>query len=133
MSFTWSDWHRGIDPLRNLSFMVMPVLSLSVGSAALLLRIMRLQMIDVLSAPYIRTAVAKGAPQAVVVRRHALLNALMPYITVSAVEFGFLFGSVVIIENVFLLPGVGSLLLVGSAVDAIFRMDTVPNRRCTPR
>lgn len=101
------------DPLRNLSFMVMPVLSLSLGSAALLLRIMRLQMIDVLSSPYIRTAVAKGAPQAVVVRRHALLNALTPYITVSAVEFGFLFGSVVIIENVFLLPGVGSLLLVG--------------------
>ncbi|MBJ7599527.1 MAG: hypothetical protein DLM67_05445 [Candidatus Nephthysia bennettiae] len=101
------------DPLKNLSYMVMPALSLGFVSAALLLRIMRVGMIDVLSSPYIRTATAKGVSRGDIVRRHALLNALTPYLTVSAVEFGFLFGSVVIIEYVFLLPGVGSLLLVG--------------------
>jgi peptide/nickel transport system permease protein len=93
--------------------MIMPALSLGIVSAALLLRIMRVGMIEVLSSPYIHTASAKGVTRRDIVRRHALLNALTPYLTVSAVEFGFLFGSVVIIESVFLLPGVGSLLLVG--------------------
>jgi len=101
------------DPIGNLSFMIMPALSLGIVSAALLLRIMRVGMIEVLSSPYIQTASAKGVARGDIVRRHALLNALTPYLTVSAVEFGFLFGSVVIIESVFLLPGVGSLLLVG--------------------
>ena len=91
----------------------MPALSLGVVSSALLLRIMRASMIEVLSSDYIRTARAKGAPQRVVIWRHALRNALIPYLTVGAVEFGFLFGGVVIIEDIFLLPGIGSLVLVG--------------------
>lgn len=70
-------------------------------------------MIEVLSSDYIRTARAKGAPDGVVVRRHALRNATIPYLTVGAVEFGFLFGGVVIIEDIFRLPGIGSLVLVG--------------------
>jgi peptide/nickel transport system permease protein len=101
------------DPLRNLSLMVMPALSLGVVSSALLLRIIRTAMIEVLSSDYIRTAVAKGATQDRVIWRHALRNALIPYLTVGAVEFGFLFGGVVIIEDIFLLPGIGSLVLVG--------------------
>ena len=70
-------------------------------------------MIEVLSSDYIRTAFAKGATRGIVIWRHAMRNALIPYLTVGAVEFGFLFGGVVIIEDIFLLPGIGSLVLVG--------------------
>ena len=103
----------GQDPLRNLSMMIMPALSLGIVSSALLLRIMRTAMIEVLSSDYIRTAVAKGATQGNIIWRHALRNALIPFLTVGAVEFGFLFGGVVIIENIFMLPGIGSLVLIG--------------------
>ena len=101
------------DPLRNLEMMVMPALSLGIVSSALLLRIMRTSVLEVLSSDYIRTARAKGAPQGAVIWRHAMRNALIPFLTVGAVEFGFLFGGVVIIEDMFLLPGIGSLVLVG--------------------
>jgi peptide/nickel transport system permease protein len=101
------------DPLRNLEMMVMPALSLGIVSSALLLRIMRASMLEVLSSDYIRTARAKGASQSAVIWRHAMRNALIPFLTVGAVEFGFLFGGVVIIEDMFLLPGIGSLVLVG--------------------
>jgi len=101
------------DPVKNLSQMILPALSLGVVSSALLLRIMRAAMIEVLSSDYIRTAHAKGAPHGTVIRRHALRNAAIPYLTVGAVEFGFLFGGVVVIEDIFRLPGIGSLVLVG--------------------
>ena len=101
------------DPVMNLKQMIMPALSLGVVSSALLIRIMRASMIEVMSRDYIRTAKAKGAAEATIIRRHALRNAMIPYINVAAVEFGFLFGSVVVIEDIFLLPGVGSLVLVG--------------------
>jgi peptide/nickel transport system permease protein len=101
------------DPLRNLEMMGMPALSLGIVSSALLLRIMRASVLEVLGSDYIRTARAKGAPQRAVIWRHAMRNALIPFLTVGAVEFGFLFGGVVIIEDMFLLPGIGSLVLVG--------------------
>jgi peptide/nickel transport system permease protein len=101
------------NPARNLTQMILPALSLGIVSSALLLRIMRAAMIEVLSSDYVRTARAKGASDATVIRRHALRNATIPYLTVGAVEFGFLFGGVVIIEDIFRLPGIGSLVLVG--------------------
>jgi peptide/nickel transport system permease protein len=101
------------DPLQNLKQMIMPALSLGLVSSALLIRIMRASMIEVLSSGYIRTAHAKGAKENLVIRRHALRNSLIPYLNVAAVEFGFLFGSAVVIEDIFRLPGVGSLVLVG--------------------
>jgi len=100
-------------PVVNLKQMIMPAVSLGVVSSALLLRIMRTAMIEVLTSDYIRTAFAKGATRGIVIWRHAIRNALIPYLTVGAVEFGFLFGGVVIIEDIFLLPGIGSLVLVG--------------------
>ncbi|MEO5755385.1 MAG: ABC transporter permease [Mesorhizobium sp.] len=100
-------------PLQNLKQMIMPALSLGIVSSALLIRIMRASMIEVLSTDYVRTAYAKGAAQKIVVMRHAIRNAMTPYVNVAAVEFGFLFGSVVIIEDIFLIPGIGSLVLVG--------------------
>ena len=101
------------NPAKNLAQMILPAVSLGVVSSALLLRIMRASMIEVLSSDYIRTARAKGASDGTVVRVHALRNAVIPYLTVGAVEFGFLFGGVVIIEDIFRLPGIGSLVLVG--------------------
>jgi peptide/nickel transport system permease protein len=98
---------------QNLQKMAMPALSLGVVSSALLTRIMRASMLEVLTADFVRTANAKGATEHVVLWRHALRNALIPYLTVAAVEFGFLFGGVVVIEAVFRLPGIGSLVLVG--------------------
>lgn len=101
------------NPIANLRQMAMPAVSLGIVSSALLLRIMRTSMLEVLHSDYIRTAVAKGATRSIVIWRHAIRNALIPYLTVGAVEFGFLFGGVVIIEDIFLLPGIGSLVLVG--------------------
>jgi peptide/nickel transport system permease protein len=103
----------GDSPIVNLKQMIMPAVSLGIVSSALLLRIMRTSMLEVLSSDYIRTAFAKGATRGIVIWRHAIRNALIPYLTVGAVEFGFLFGGVVIIEDIFLLPGIGSLALVG--------------------
>jgi peptide/nickel transport system permease protein len=102
-----------VNPVKNLQQMILPAISLGVVSSALLLRIMRASMIEVLSSEYIRTARAKGASDTIVLRRHALKNATIPYLTVGAVEFGFLFGGVVIIEDIFRLPGIGSFVLVG--------------------
>ncbi|MBY0351880.1 MAG: ABC transporter permease [Tabrizicola sp.] len=98
---------------QNLKLMILPALSLGIVSSALLLRIMRASMLEVLSRDYIRTAKAKGASEKLTIWRHSLRNASIPYINVAAVELGFLFGSVVVIEDIFQLPGVGSLVLVG--------------------
>lgn len=101
------------DPLANLRLMIMPALSLGIVSSALLIRIMRTAMLEILNSNFIVTAKAKGADGRTIIQRHALRNALIPFLTVSAVEFGFLVGSVVIIEDIFLIPGIGSLVLVG--------------------
>ncbi len=103
----------GRDLGRNLWQMTLPALSLGIASSALLTRIMRTSMLEALASDYIRTAYAKGASRWLVLMRHALRNALIPFLTVGAVEFGFLFGGVVIIEDIFRLPGIGSLVLVG--------------------
>ena len=101
------------DPLGNLRAVVLPSLSLGVVSSGLLIRIMRTSMIEVMSANYIETARSKGVSNTRLVTGHALRNSLIPFFTVAAVEFGFLVGSVVIIEDVFRIPGIGSLVLVG--------------------
>ncbi|BCP54993.1 peptide ABC transporter [Kaistia sp. 32K] len=102
-----------VNPVMNLKQMIMPALSLGIVSSALLIRIMRASMLEVLSTDYVRTAEAKGASSRTIVFRHSMRNAFIPYLNVAAVEFGFLFGSVVVIEDIFLLPGVGSFVLVG--------------------
>jgi len=75
-------------------------------------------MLDVLSDDYVRTARAKGASPMSVVWRHALPNALIPVVTLSGVEFGYLLGGAVIVEQIFALPGLGRLVL-----DAITQRD----------
>jgi peptide/nickel transport system permease protein len=101
------------DPLRNLELMALPAISLGIVSSTILFRIMRASMIEVLEADYIRTALAKGTGYWVMVVRHALKNALVPFLTVAGIEFSALFGGAVIIEQIFLIPGLGSYVFAG--------------------
>ncbi len=101
------------DPIGNLRSVALPSISLGLVSSGLLIRIMRTTVIEVMSANFIETAKSKGVSNFQLVTGHALRNSLIPFFTVAAVEFGFLVGSVVIIEDVFRIPGIGSLVLVG--------------------
>jgi peptide/nickel transport system permease protein len=95
--------------------MVLPVLALMLGSVAAWSRYQRDSMIEVLHADYIRTARAKGVPRRDIIRRHALRNALIPFVTVVAIDAGVLLGGVVVIEKIFGWPGMG--LLFFTALD----------------
>ncbi|HUP32235.1 MAG TPA: ABC transporter permease [Gaiellaceae bacterium] len=99
------------DPLGNLSQFFLPALALSVFPLAIIMRMVRTTMLEVLSQDYVRTARAKGVPWRKVVSRHALRNALIPVITIIGFEVGVLLGGAAIIEIIFGLPGVGNILL----------------------
>jgi peptide/nickel transport system permease protein len=99
------------DPLANLKHLVLPALSLGVFEAAFFTRFLRAELLEVLRQDYVRTANAKGLPRRLVVRRHALKNALIPMVTVLGLELGTLMGGVVIIEQVFGWSGIGWLAL----------------------
>ena len=90
--------------------LVLPVLTLSLPLVAAWSRYLRASMLDVLSAPYIRTARAKGVPRRNVLYHHALRNALIPFTTVSALGIGGLFGGLIVTETIFSWPGMGQLL-----------------------
>ena len=107
-----------VDPLANLAQLIFPAITLGFAFAAAVTRIARSAMLDVLSDDYIRTARSKGAPRRSVVWYHALPNALIPVVTLSGVEFGYLLGGAVIVEEIFALPGIGRLVL-----DAINQRD----------
>ncbi|MGZ5272124.1 MAG: ABC transporter permease [Ramlibacter sp.] len=107
------------DDLRgNLASMAMPAFVLGNAIAAVLMRHTRSAMLQVLSADYVRTARAKGLLERTVVLKHALRNALMPIITLGALEFGTLLSGAVLTEQVFTIPGFGKLI-----VDAVFNRD----------
>ena len=106
------------DPLGNLGQMVLPAITLGFAFAASVTRVARSAMLDVLGDDYVRTARSKGAPARSVVWHHALPNALIPVVTLSGVEFGYLLGGAVIVEQIFALPGLGRLTL-----DAISQRD----------
>lgn len=107
-----------VDPLANLGQLIFPAITLGFAFAASVTRITRSAMLDVLSDDYVRTARSKGASGRRVVWRHALPNALIPVVTLSGLEFGYLLGGAVIVEQIFALPGVGRLTL-----DAITQRD----------
>jgi len=102
----------------NLAAMIMPAFVLGNAIAAVLMRHTRSAMLQVLSSDYVRTARAKGLNERVVVLRHALRNALIPIITLGALEFGTLLSGAVLTEQVFSIPGFGKLI-----VDAVFNRD----------
>lgn len=106
------------DPLANLGQLILPALTLGAAFAASVTRIARSAMLDVLSEDYIRTARSRGVPARGVIWRHALPNALIPVVTVSGIEFGYLLGGAVIVEQLFALPGLGRMVL-----DAILQRD----------
>ncbi|NBN77457.1 ABC transporter permease subunit [Microvirga tunisiensis] len=99
------------DPLANLGQMILPAITLGFAFTASVTRISRSAMLDVLSDDYVRTARAKGAPARRVIWRHALPNALIPVVTLSGVEFGYLLGGAVLVEQIYALPGLGRLVL----------------------
>lgn len=106
------------DPLTNLSQFALPAISISVFTLAIVMRMVRATMLEVLSQDYVRTARAKGVKQRLVVYRHALRNALIPVVTIVGFEIGILMGGAAIVEIIFGLPGVGYVLL-----QAIFNRD----------
>jgi peptide/nickel transport system permease protein len=102
----------------NLATLVMPAFVLGNAIAAAMMRHTRSAMLGVLSADYVRTARAKGLNEARVVLHHALRNALIPVITLAALDFGALLSGAVLTEQVFTIPGFGKLI-----VDAVFNRD----------
>ena len=102
----------------NLAAMIMPAFVLGNAIAAVLMRHTRSAMLQVLSADYIRTARSKGLRELPVSLRHALRNALVPVVTLGALEFGTLLSGAVLTEQVFTIPGFGKLI-----VDAVFNRD----------
>ncbi len=102
----------------NVASLIMPAFVLGNAIAAVLMRHTRSAMLQVLSSDYVRTARAKGLPETGVVLKHALRNALIPVITLGALELGTLLSGAVLTEQVFTIPGFGKLI-----VDAVFNRD----------
>jgi len=102
-----------VAPLKKvLSHLVLPSITLGLPSAALVARLTRSSMLEVLGQDYVRTARSKGLPERAVVYRHALRNALIPVVTMVGLQFGYLLGGAVITESVFAWPGVGRLVVL---------------------
>jgi len=114
----WWGWSPPVEyvafsdrPLRNLQQMLLPGVILGASLSAVTMRLTRTMMLEVLRQDYIRTAWAKGLSEPLVVLRHALRNALIPVITVVGLEAPILIGGAVVIETIFVIPGMGLLLL----------------------
>lgn len=104
----FAGWDAGPGPaLRSL---ILPAVALALPQAAILARVMRSALLDVLHEDYVRTARAKGLPFLSTVWRHGVRNALIPVLTILGLQFAFLIAGTIIIENVFYLPGLGRLI-----------------------
>ncbi len=106
------------DPMRNLSQLIWPAVATGYRFSAVVARMTRSALLEVLREDYVRTARAKGLMETVVINRHALRNAFLPVITVIGMEFSFFMGGLVVTEQVFNLNGLGSLL-----VEAVLNAD----------
>ena len=104
--------------LNGLNYLILPAFTLGTSSAAMIARMTRSSMLEVIRQDYIKTARAKGQTERVITNKHALKNALIPIITVVGLQFGGLLGGAVITESIFSIPGVGRLM-----VDAIGARD----------
>lgn len=94
----------------SIEHIILPMITLSLFSLARLTRLVRSELLDVMSQDYMRTARSKGLPDRILLFRHALRNALIPIVTVLAVDFGILVGGAVVTETIFAWPGVGRLM-----------------------
>jgi peptide/nickel transport system permease protein len=106
------------DPWANVKQMMLPALALGFYDMAFIARVTRSSMMEILREDYMRTARSKGLRERIVLSRHGLKNAVLPILTISGWQFGRLFGGTVIIERIFLIPGIGQLL-----IDAVFQRD----------
>jgi peptide/nickel transport system permease protein len=102
------------DPYENLHFLIIPALVLGVGLAGAIMRLTRAQMLEVLRQDYIRTAWAKGLRERSIVMRHAMRNAMIPVLTLVALQVPIVVGGAVVVEYLFNVPGMGQYL-VGAA------------------
>ena len=108
------------DPLLNLQQIIFPALTLAFADLAFVARVTRSAMLEVMREDYLRTARAKGVREMTVIGRHALKNALLPVVTISGYQFGRLLGGVIIVESIFVVPGMGTLL-----IDSIVHRDFI--------
>jgi peptide/nickel transport system permease protein len=118
----WKNWLPPIgyvsifkDPLASLQVTIMPALSVGYRYAAIATRMMRSSLLEVMREDYIRTARAKGVWTQLIMRRHALRNAMLPVVTVIGLEFAFLIGGLVVTEQVFNINGIGKLFVDATA------------------
>ena len=100
-----------VDPIANLTQLIWPALAVGYRYCAVVARMIRSSLLEVMNEDYIRTARAKGVYERLVISRHALRNALLPAITVIGLEFTFLIGGLVVTEQVFNLNGIGQLFV----------------------
>ena len=100
------------DPIRNLSMVLLPAITVGYRYSAVTMRMTRSAMLEVLREDYIRTARAKGLLEQIIINRHALKNALLPVVTLIGIEFAFLIGGLVVTEQVFNLNGIGRLFVL---------------------
>lgn len=98
--------------------LVLPALTLGLSNAAIFARLTRSSMIDVMNQDYVQTALAKGLPKTLVLRRHVLRAGLLPVVTMMGLQFAFMMGGAIVVENIFSWNGVGRM-----AVEAIFQRD----------
>ena len=108
----------GVSFWGNLQHVLMPALALGVGRAALLTRLLRASMLEVIRTEYVTTARAKGLSERPVVLKHAFKNALIPTVTVMGLQVGFLIGGAIVVETLFAMPGLGTF-----GIDAIIARD----------
>jgi peptide/nickel transport system permease protein len=99
------------DPIRNLSIVALPAITVGYRYSAVTMRMTRSAMLEVMREDYIRTARSKGLIEQIIVNRHALKNALLPVVTLIGIEFAFLIGGLVVTEQVFNLNGIGRLFV----------------------
>jgi peptide/nickel transport system permease protein len=99
------------DPTKNLAQVIIPAVILGLGLSGGLMRLIRTQMLEVLRQDYVRTAAAKGLAEHSIVLRHALKNAFIPALTVLGLQVSLLISGTVVLESIFVLPGMGRYLL----------------------
>jgi peptide/nickel transport system permease protein len=102
----------------NVQHVLMPAIALGVGRAAILARLLRASMLEIVRTEYVTTARAKGLAERRVVLKHALKNALIPSVTVMGLQVGFLIGAAIVVETLFAVPGLGTF-----GIDAILARD----------
>jgi len=101
----------GVDPVENLRHMIMPSIALGTAVGAVIMRMTRSSMLEVLGQEYIKMADAKGVTNRRLIFHHALKNSFVPIVTVLGIQMGYLLGGSVVIEKIFALPGIGQLSL----------------------